>query len=89
MGVFIIGALSLIFPRIIIFCLWIFSAWFAGVWTTWWVPLFGFLCMPHTLLWYSAVQNWYNGQWEFLQIFVLVLSILADIGVLGIFGRKK
>ena len=63
-------------PRILILCLWVFSGWFNGVFKTWWWPVLGFLFMPHTMLWYSAVMNWYGGRWEFLQIFILVLSIL-------------
>lgn len=81
--------ISLFFPRILIFCLWIFSGWFQGVYQTWWWPVLGFLCMPHTMLWYSAVMVWYGGQWEFLQIFILVLSILADVGGGGIFKWLK
>jgi hypothetical protein len=79
--------ISLILPRVLIFCLWLFSGWFNGVFQTWYVPLLGFFCMPHTMLWYSAVQNWYNGKWEFLQIFILVLAVLMDLGI-GIFKRK-
>jgi hypothetical protein len=31
------------------------------------------------LLWYSAVNNWFNGQWGFWQIVVLIIAILIDL----------
>jgi hypothetical protein len=85
-GILII--ISLVLPRLLIFCLWLFSGWFDGVFTTRYVPLLAFFFMPHTMLWYSAVMNWFGGRWEFTQIFVLVLAILMDLGV-GIFNRNK
>ncbi|MBU0686864.1 MAG: hypothetical protein KKB81_03310 [Candidatus Margulisbacteria bacterium] len=86
--IFLIGAVSLVLPRLIIILLWLFSGWFNGVFQTWYWPLLGFLCMPHTMLWYSAVQHWWDGQWDFPQILVLILAIMMDAGS-GFFGSKK
>ena len=80
--------ISLVLPRLLIFCLWLFSGWFTNVFQTWYWPLLGFICMPHTMLWYSCVQNWYGGKWEFLQIFILILAIMMDMGI-GVFSRKR
>ena len=80
--------ISLILPRVVAAILYFFTGWFAGVFQTWYWPLLGFICMPFTMLWYSAVQNWFGGQWGFLQIFILILAVLMDLGV-GIFNRGK
>ena len=80
--------ISLILPRLLIAGLWLFSGWFDGVFLTWYWPLLGFFCMPHTLLWYSAVHHWFEGQWDFLQIFILILAVLMDLGI-GIFNRRR
>ena len=84
----ILVIISLIVPRLLIIGVWIFSGWFKGVFATWYWPLLGFFFMPHTMLWYSAVQNWFEGKWDFLQIFILILAVLMDLGI-GIFNRGK
>jgi len=86
--VWFIGFISLFVPRLVIFCTWIFSSWFANVFQTWYWPFLGFLCMPHTLIWYSAVHNLFGGRWEFPQIFALVIFILMDISGGGLHFRK-
>jgi hypothetical protein len=69
-----------ILPRLLIAGLWFLSSWFHNVFATWWWPLLGFLCMPFTMLWFSAVKNWYGGTWGFLQISILILAIAMDVG---------
>jgi hypothetical protein len=69
----------LFFPRLLIIILYLSSGWFAGVFETKIWPVIGFLLMPYTLLWYSAVNNWFNGQWGFWQIVVLIIAILIDL----------
>ena len=81
--------LSLPLPRGVMLGLWIFSSWFEGVFTTWYWPVLGFICMPHTTLWYSAVVNSYGGEWGFLQILLMILSVLVDLGVISVIGRPK
>jgi hypothetical protein len=80
--------ISLILPRLLIAALWLLSGWFDKVFTTWYWPLLGFLCMPHSMLWYSVVKNWFGGEWGFPQIFVLILAVMMDLGI-GIFNRNK
>lgn len=79
---------SLILPRLLIALVWLFSGWFNGVFATRAWPILGFLFMPHTMLWYSAVQNWFKGEWGFPQILVLILAVMMDLGI-GIFNRNK
>lgn len=84
----ILVIISLIVPRILIAVLWLLTGWFKGVFATWYWPLLGFICMPHTMLWYSAVKHWFNSQWDFPQILVLILAVMMDLGI-GIFNRSK
>ncbi len=76
----LLGLLGLFAPRFVIALLWLFSGWFTGVFETRAWPILGFLFLPLTLLWYSAVAHWFNGEWSTLQWIVLVLAILCDLG---------
>ena len=70
---------GLFLPRIVTIISYYFTSWINGVFTTWDWPLLGFIFMPYTLLWYSAVINWYGGVWGLLQIVVMVIAILFDL----------
>lgn len=70
--------MSLLFPRILTLILWLLTGWFHGVFHTWIWPVLGFIFVPTTLLWYSAVQNWYGGQWDPPRIGILVIAVLID-----------
>jgi len=74
---------ALLFPRITILVLWIFTEWFSGVFSSMIWPLLGFIFMPLTTLWYSVVVNQYGGQWNALTISVMVLAVAFDIGSNG------
>lgn len=74
--IFLIG---LFLPRLVSIILYFFSSWFVGVFETWYWPVLGFVFMPYTLLWYSAVANWYGGVWGFWQIVVLLIAIIMDL----------
>lgn len=71
--------IALFVPRIAAAYLWLFTNWFSGVFQTQLWPILGFIFMPYTMLWYSAVVNWYGGEWEFLQIAVLIIAVIADL----------
>ncbi len=71
--------LALFVPRILSAYLWYSTLWFTGVFDTKLWPILGFIFMPYTMLWYSAVVNWYGGVWGLWQIVILVVAILADI----------
>jgi len=80
---------GLIAPRIVIVVLWFFSNWFSNVSDNLIIPILGFIFLPYSFLWYSAVINWYGGEWGFIQIVVMVIAVLMDLGASkeGI-GRK-
>jgi len=69
---------GLVFPRLILFLLWLFSNWFERF-PDWIVGILGFIFMPYTLLWYTAVLNFYSGTWGFFQTIFLLVAVLADL----------
>lgn len=75
----LLAVIGLFLPRVIIAALWLLSSWFEGVFETRLWPILGFLFMPYTLLWYSTVTNWYAGSWNWWQIIVLLIAIVADL----------
>ncbi len=83
----LLAFLALIVPRFVIAVLWFLTSWFEGVFTSLLWPVLGFVFLPTTLLWYSAVHNWFGGEWGTWQIVVLVLAILTDMSPAK--GRRK
>ncbi len=71
--------LALMIPRAVILILWFFSDWFAGMFDTLLWPILGFIFLPTTLLWYSAVINWFGGVWALVPIVGLVIALLIDL----------
>ena len=70
---------ALFVPRAVILVLWLFSSWFTGLFDTVLWPILGFIFLPTTLLWYTAVQHWFAGQWTPLTIIGLVLALATDL----------
>ena len=70
---------ALLMPRFLIIVLWLFTAWFKGIFATALWPVLGFIFLPMTLLWYTAVQNWWDGHWGWLQIVGIVLALMIDV----------
>ncbi len=79
--------IALIAPRVFIVILWFFTTWFRGVFDHMMWPVLGFVFLPTTMLWYSAVQNFYNGTWGGLQILLLIVAVVIDGSPLG--GKRK
>jgi hypothetical protein len=78
---------ALLTPRILILILWLLTGWFKGIFDTALWPVIGFIFLPTTLLWYTAVQNWWNGQWGLWQIVGLVIALMLDISPAG--GKRR
>lgn len=87
MPLLIIAALFL--PRLVSIYLYFATSWFSGVFETQLWPILGFIFMPYTMLWYSAVMNWYGGEWDILQVAILVVAIVSDVSSGGKFGMGK
>ncbi|HJR41911.1 MAG TPA: hypothetical protein VJ812_07435 [Gemmatimonadaceae bacterium] len=79
--------LALIAPRIVIAVLWFFTHWFRGMFDSILWPIVGFIFLPTTLLWYSAVQRWFGGEWTLWPIVGLVIALMIDVSPAG--GRRK
>jgi hypothetical protein len=83
----ILVVLALITPRLVVAILWFFTTWFSGMFANLLWPLLGFIFLPTTLLWYSAVQNWHGGVWGTWAVVGLVIAIVIDISPAG--GRRR
>jgi hypothetical protein len=75
---FLVVLLALATPRLVLFLLWFLTDWFNGLFPTILWPVLGFVLLPTTLLWYSAVQHWYGGQWTLWPVIGLVVALLID-----------
>ena len=71
--------IALMAPRFLIVLLWLFTSWFRGIFDTALWPVLGFVFLPMTLLWYTAVQNWWDGQWGLVQIIGIIIALMIDL----------
>lgn len=71
--------LALLVPRITIALLYLFTEWFEGAFSTLLWPILGFIFLPATLLWYSAVQNWFNGEWGIVPVAGMIIALIIDL----------
>ncbi|HOC18187.1 MAG TPA: hypothetical protein PKK95_07965 [Vicinamibacterales bacterium] len=78
---------ALIAPRLVILLLWLFTGWFRGVFDTVLWPILGFVFLPTTLLWYTAVQQWFGGNWTLWPIVGLVVALAIDVSPAR--GRRR
>ena len=81
--------LALATPRLVIAVLWFFTNWFRGMFDTALWPILGFVFLPTTLLWFSAVQRWFDGQWTLWPIVGLVIALMIDVSPAGGKRRQK
>ena len=83
--------LGIFIPRFTAAFLFFFTHWFSGAFKTTFWPVLGLIFMPRTMLWYSAVSNWYEFHWGFWQWSVLIIAIIADLdsGNSGVSGRPR
>lgn len=83
----LLALFALLTPRLFIAVLWFLTTWFQGMFQSIFIPILGFIFLPTTLLWYSAVQNWWGGEWGGLQIVGLIVAVMLDGSPAA--GRKK
>lgn len=77
---------AILIPRFVAVALLFFSNWFQTVPGGLIATLLGIVFLPYTFLWFSAVHNWYGGQFGPIQLLLLVVALLFD---LGSFKTKK
>lgn len=75
----LLALIALATPRLVIVLVWFFSTWFKGMFPTLLVPLLGFIFLPTTFLWYTAVLHWWHGVWSFWPIVGIVIALIIDI----------
>jgi hypothetical protein len=83
----IVVLLALLTPRLLIALLWFFTTWFRGMFDNLLWPIVGFVFLPTTLLWYSAVQRWFGGEWTLWPIAGLVIALMIDVSPAS--GRRR
>lgn len=71
--------LTLLTPRVVIVLLWVFSSWFSGIFAAAIWPVLGFILLPATLLWYTAVQHWFGGQWTLWPVVGIIIALVIDV----------
>lgn len=81
--------LALTAPRLGIVLLWFTSHWFRGMFPSLLWPILGFVFLPTTLLWYSAVQHWFGGQWTLWPVVGLVLALVIDVSPMSSRRRRE
>jgi hypothetical protein len=75
----VLVALALLTPRLAVAFLWFFSHWLDGLFSSLLWPVVGFIFLPTTLLWYSAVHHWFGGAWTLWPIVGLVVALVIDL----------
>ncbi len=75
----LLAIFAVLAPRITIVLLWLLTEWFTGVFQGLLLPVLGFLFLPTTLLWVSAVHRWFGDQWTAGPIVGLVFAVLIDL----------
>ncbi len=79
--------IALAAPRLVLALLWFFTSWFAGMFASLLWPIAGFIFLPATLLWYSAVLHWFNGQWTLWPVVGLIVALAIDVSPAR--GRRR
>ena len=79
--------LALAAPRLAIVLLWFFTTWFRGLFDSILWPALGFIFLPTTFLWYTAVQHWFAGQWTLWPIVGIVIALMIDLSPAR--GRRR
>ncbi|MGH8126369.1 MAG: hypothetical protein ACREPK_11055 [Rhodanobacteraceae bacterium] len=75
----LLAILALGTPRLVVVILWLFTRWFGGIFHIALWPVLGFIFLPTTLLWYTAVQHWFSGRWTVVPIVGIVIALLIDL----------
>lgn len=78
----LVGCIGLVTPRLAIVLVVIFSDYIGRAYDTLTWPVLGFLFMPTTTLAYAWAIN-SRGSVEGLQLVVVVIAVLIDLGLIG------
>lgn len=78
----LVGLLALVFPRLVLVLIWLFSDYLGRAYDTVLWPALGFLFLPLTTLAYAFAINT-NGAVDGWYLAGVVLAVLIDLGVIG------
>ena len=81
---------SLVTPRIVLFCMWIFTDYLARAYGSWFWPTLGFFFLPTTTIAYAVAQNELStatGAITAAGVVVIGLGLVIDLGLIG--GARK
>ena len=81
--------LALITPRLLVALLWFATRWFEGLFSSLLWFLAGFIFLPTTLLWYTAVQRWFGGQWTLWPVVGIVAALAIDFAPARGYRRRR
>lgn len=81
--------LALATPRLVMILLYLLSDWFDGVFNSALWPILGFIFLPTSTLWFSAVHNWWNGDWGVLQIIGMIIALSIDTSTSAASKRSR
>ena len=74
--------LALLMPRVVLFCVWLFSGYQGRAYHTMLWPLLGFFFMPLTTLAYAFAIN-SNGSVSGFYLVLVLLAAIIDLGLIG------
>ena len=83
----LLAILALATPRVVILLVYFFSNFFKGLYHGMLWPVLGFIFLPTTFLWYSAVQRWWAGQWSFWPVVGIIIALMIDLSPAS--GRRR
>jgi len=65
--------------RLLVSLLWFFTHWFDGMSSSLLWLLAGFIFLPTTVLWYTAVQHWFGGRWTLGPVVGIIVALAIDL----------
>ena len=76
-------------PRVLLVLIWLFSDWTSMAFRTSVLAAAGLLFFPYTTLGYMWAANATNHHIDGGWVFLIVLGVLLDLGVIGSTGRRR
>jgi hypothetical protein len=80
--------LAFLSPRIVLFILWLFTAYLSRAYEGWVLPTLGFFFLPATTIGYAIARNEFAGL-NGLGIVAVLIGFAVDIGLLGGGARQR
>jgi hypothetical protein len=76
-------------PRLAVVLLWFFTRWFEGMFSSLLWLMAGFIFLPTTLLWYTAVLHWFGGHWTLGTVAGVVVALAIDLTPARRYRRRR